>query len=68
MNILEDKIRSQRPLLQALECDADENSLNAENVDNVKSELDAKKRRKVFADSIVDKKFRDDSDDSDNDK
>lgn len=68
MNILEDKIRSQRPLLQALECDADENSLNAENVDNVKSELDAKKRRNVFADSIVDKKFRDDSDDSDNDK
>ena len=62
MNILEDKIRSQRPLLQALECDADENSLNAENVDNVKSELDAKKRRNVFADSIVDKKFRDDSD------
>ena len=68
MNILEDKIRSQRPLLQALECDADENSLNAENVDNVKSELDAKKRRNDFADSIVDKKFRDDSDDSDNDK
>ena len=68
MNILEDKIRSQRPLLQALECDADENSLNAEHVDNVKSELDAKKRRNVFADSIVDKKFRDDSDDSDNDK
>ena len=42
--------------------------MNAENVDNVKAELDAKKRRNVFGDSIMDKKLRDDNDNSGNDE
>ena len=68
MNILEEKIRLHHPILQALKSSEYECSLNAENVDNVKAELDAKKRRNVFGDSIMDKKLRDDNDNSGNDE